>query len=235
MDRFTFPRLTTFELSATPEGTFSNEEGFPATQLLDFLEATPTLESISLAILAEISLVGIPPERIVILPNVEKFYAVEQEKSFGRHTDLEALHIGWMVSTIKTTQPACICIQYVVFMGCRPIQGETIVGNARARFSLFKRTQFFDATNSRVPSVSKPAVNGPKRVAMMWPHLGDLLGGGSSSIDHASSSRVAVSLGTSPDPAPRDLPHARVRVLSESAKFCKGRVAAAKFVIRTTT
>ena len=82
LDRFTFPHLTTFELSATPEGTFSDEEGFPTTQLLDFLEAMPMLESISLAVHAEISLVGVPPERIVILPNVEKFYAVEQEPNY---------------------------------------------------------------------------------------------------------------------------------------------------------
>ena len=45
---------------------------------------------------------------------------------------------------------------------------------------------------------------------------------------------IAISLGTSPDPAPQDPPLARERVLWESDRFCKGRVAVAKFVIETT-
>ena len=62
---FTFPSLTTFELSMISEG-----EDFPASELLDFLEATPTLETVHIRIKAE---VDDPPENVIVLPNVKVF------------------------------------------------------------------------------------------------------------------------------------------------------------------
>lgn len=79
LGHFALPNLTSFELLTFPEETFSDEEAFPILQLLDFLEATPTLQTVSLAVHMETSLAGVPPGRIVILPNVEGFYTIEQE------------------------------------------------------------------------------------------------------------------------------------------------------------
>jgi hypothetical protein len=64
---FRFPNLTTFELWAVPE------EDFRASQLLDFLEASPMLRTVDMKIITDIVLEGVPRERIVVLPNVETF------------------------------------------------------------------------------------------------------------------------------------------------------------------
>ncbi|KAF9652215.1 hypothetical protein BDM02DRAFT_3183927 [Thelephora ganbajun] len=67
LNHFAFPHLTTFDLTVELESG-----SFPASQLLNFLEATPTLRVVHVKIEGEISLVDAPPERIVILPNVER-------------------------------------------------------------------------------------------------------------------------------------------------------------------
>ena len=64
---FRFPNLTTFELSAVPE------DDFHASQLLDFLEASPMLRTVDMKVITDIVLEGVPRERIVVLPNVETF------------------------------------------------------------------------------------------------------------------------------------------------------------------
>ena len=66
LDHFAFPNLTTFELSSTPE-----DEEFPVSQLLNFLEASPTLQVVRIKIEAVIFLGDVPPERVIVLPNVE--------------------------------------------------------------------------------------------------------------------------------------------------------------------
>jgi hypothetical protein len=69
---FTLPNLTTFSLLATP--ALKSEAGYHALELLDFLEASPTLRTVSIKIIAGmIRLHNIPPERVVVLPNVNAF------------------------------------------------------------------------------------------------------------------------------------------------------------------
>ena len=78
LNYFAFPNLTTFELSATPE-----DEGFPAAQLLNFLEASPVLQTVRIRIEAGVVLLGdVPPERVVVLPNVEALSITQSEPSY---------------------------------------------------------------------------------------------------------------------------------------------------------
>ena len=72
VNHFAFPNLTTFELSAAPQ----NHE-FHTPQLLDFLEASPTLQTVHLRIHGYTTLRDIPPDRVVVLPNVETFSLVQ--------------------------------------------------------------------------------------------------------------------------------------------------------------
>jgi hypothetical protein len=66
---FYFPNLTVFEFSALT-GVFT----YHALELLDFLEASPMLQTVSAKIMAgTIGLDAIPEERIVVLPNVKTF------------------------------------------------------------------------------------------------------------------------------------------------------------------
>jgi len=86
LGHFVFPNLTTFELSTAPGG-----EGFRASELLNFLEASPTLRTVQIAIIADIILSGIPQERVVVLPNVETFSLVVDD---GRPGYKIAAHIS---------------------------------------------------------------------------------------------------------------------------------------------
>ena len=87
LNHFAFPNLTTFELKAAPDG-----EEFPASQLLDFLEATPTLQTVHITIKGEISLAGVPPGRIVVLSNAKNFSVARDEPEIGRaHSELQSL------------------------------------------------------------------------------------------------------------------------------------------------
>lgn len=86
LGHFAFPNLTTFELSAAP-----GNEGFRASELLNFLEASPTLRTVRMGIIADIALVGVPQERVVVLPNVETFSLVVND---GRPGYKIAAHIS---------------------------------------------------------------------------------------------------------------------------------------------
>ena len=70
LNRFVFPSLTLFELSVT------KVEGFRASLLLDFLEASPMLRTVHLKILTDILFDDIPRERAIVLPNVESLSLV---------------------------------------------------------------------------------------------------------------------------------------------------------------
>ena len=67
LSRFTFPNLTVFELSAYPEGECS------ASYLLDFLKASPTLQTVELMIPPTVVLRGVPREMVVVLSDVKSF------------------------------------------------------------------------------------------------------------------------------------------------------------------
>ena len=78
LNHFTFPNLTTFELSAMRVG-----EEFPVSQLLDFLEALPALQTVRIEIAAEIYTEDIPLERVIVLPNVEIFSVTQDKPGYG--------------------------------------------------------------------------------------------------------------------------------------------------------
>ena len=99
LNRFTFPNLTAFKLTAIP-----GQNTFPASQLLDFLDVTPTLRTIHVAIDAEISLEGVLPRRIVALPNVERFAVAEKEPGYRIATCIScpsAKHVSLMQEDIR--------------------------------------------------------------------------------------------------------------------------------------
>jgi hypothetical protein len=64
---FLFPNLTTFEISSGPENRCS------ASHLLDFLKASPTLQTVDVKIIIAIEPRSVPQETIVVLPNVKTF------------------------------------------------------------------------------------------------------------------------------------------------------------------
>jgi hypothetical protein len=63
--RFVFPNLVSFDLSAAPW------ESFRVLGLLDFLEASPMLQTVRMKIFGDLSLEGVPQERVVVLPRME--------------------------------------------------------------------------------------------------------------------------------------------------------------------
>jgi len=75
LNYFAFPNLTTFKFSA-------RDEEFPISQLLDFLEALPTLQTVRITIKAELLLGDVPPERVVVLPNAEVFSVTQGEPGY---------------------------------------------------------------------------------------------------------------------------------------------------------
>ena len=97
INRFVFPNLTRFELTTTPV-----EEGFNfRASLLNFLEASPTLETVYLKIVGDMPPEVLPRRRVVLLPNVEAFIMAVDDTGPGyeiaahiscpsaRHTSLE--------------------------------------------------------------------------------------------------------------------------------------------------
>jgi len=68
LNHFVFPNLTTFKLSTGP-GWYT----FRALGLLDFLEASPTLQKVKMEITARILLEGVAQRGVVVLPNVQTF------------------------------------------------------------------------------------------------------------------------------------------------------------------
>jgi hypothetical protein len=82
---FVFPHLVSFELTAMPV------HNLLASQLLDFLGASPTLRTVDVKIIAGISFEDVPPGRVVVLPNVENFRLTFSEDASGYAT---ATHIS---------------------------------------------------------------------------------------------------------------------------------------------
>ena len=78
LNHFIFPNLKTFELSVTRFW-----DPFPFSDLLDFFGASPTLETIRMRIMTDTFQGDIPPERVVVLPNVETF-SVTQDEPYHR-------------------------------------------------------------------------------------------------------------------------------------------------------
>jgi len=70
LNYFAFPNLTTFEFSTVGEE-------FLISQLLNFLEASPTLQMVRMKIEAEVLRSDVHPERVIVLPNVEIFSITE--------------------------------------------------------------------------------------------------------------------------------------------------------------
>ena len=64
---FTFPNLTSFRMLVELGKSFS------ASQILDFLEASPMLRTVHMEIFADISLEGVPQDRLVVLRSVDNF------------------------------------------------------------------------------------------------------------------------------------------------------------------
>ena len=67
LNNFAFPRLVSFDLLTT------GIDGFRATQLLDFLEASPMLRTVRIKVTAFTALNRIPQERVATLPQVGTF------------------------------------------------------------------------------------------------------------------------------------------------------------------
>jgi len=86
LNHFAFPNLTILELSVTPE-----VEVFRASQLLDFLEASPMLQLVHIDIIADILLEGAPQERVIPLPNVVAFTLIVDDGGPGYEI---AVHIS---------------------------------------------------------------------------------------------------------------------------------------------
>ena len=73
---FAFPNLTTFEFTAA-------SGGFPISQLLNFLEALPTLQTVRIKIGTQVLRGDVPPERVIVFPNVEIFSVTEGGLGYG--------------------------------------------------------------------------------------------------------------------------------------------------------
>ncbi|KAF9643416.1 hypothetical protein BDM02DRAFT_3264106 [Thelephora ganbajun] len=67
---FAFPNLTTLDFRTWMIWT----DAFPVSQLLNFLEASPTLQQIVAVITADRFSEDIPPDRVVVLPYIKTFY-----------------------------------------------------------------------------------------------------------------------------------------------------------------
>jgi len=75
LNHFAFPNLTSLEFSAMGRE-------FPISQLLNFLEASPTLQTVRIRIEEEQLLEDVPMERVIVLPNVEIFSVTESEPGY---------------------------------------------------------------------------------------------------------------------------------------------------------
>jgi len=77
LNHFIFPSLTTFELSTMPA------EGVQASELLNFFEASPMLQTVYMRIIAGILLEDLPQGKVVVLPNVRTFCLVVSDGAPG--------------------------------------------------------------------------------------------------------------------------------------------------------
>lgn len=80
LPHFAFPNLTTFKFL-----TWERLEAFPASLLLNFLEASPSLQEISMEITRDICIChkDVPLDRVIVLPCVESFYLNIMNDSSG--------------------------------------------------------------------------------------------------------------------------------------------------------
>jgi len=76
LNHFAFPNLTTFEFWAVADD-------LPISRLLNFFEALPTLRTARIKIEAGVLQGDVPPERVIVLPNVEIFSVTERRPSYG--------------------------------------------------------------------------------------------------------------------------------------------------------
>ena len=76
LNHFAFRNLTTFEFTAA-------SGGFPISQLLNFLEALPTLQTVRMKIGTEVLRGDVPPQRVIVLPNIEIFSVTEGGLGYG--------------------------------------------------------------------------------------------------------------------------------------------------------
>ena len=82
LSHFVFPNLTTFKLSATPVLALALQ--YHALELLDFLEASPRLQTVYIRLMAGmIRLHNLPYDRVVVLPNVDAFSLVVADAGAG--------------------------------------------------------------------------------------------------------------------------------------------------------
>ena len=77
LNYFIFPNLASFELSV------EKVENFQASQLLDFLEASPMLQKVDVMVIADILFDDVPRERAIVLPNLESFSLVVSDGGPG--------------------------------------------------------------------------------------------------------------------------------------------------------
>ena len=82
LNRFIFPNLTSFELS------MYSVERFRGSQLLDFLEALPMLRAVRMKIYSAISLKGIPPDKVLVLHNVESLSLAAKDGGYELATHM---------------------------------------------------------------------------------------------------------------------------------------------------
>lgn len=96
LSHFVFPNLTRFELSVTP----AIEPGYRALEILEFLEASPVLRTVSMKIIAKVMRFDdVHLDRVVVLPNAETFSLVMDDPGAGYEL---AAHIS-CPSAKKTT------------------------------------------------------------------------------------------------------------------------------------
>ena len=74
---FLFPNLTSFHFSTSPSQIFH------ASQILDFLETSPMLQTVHLEVITDISLHQVLQRNVVVLPNVETFKLVVSDGKAG--------------------------------------------------------------------------------------------------------------------------------------------------------
>ena len=78
LSRFSFPNLVEFRFLVQ-----QGRGGFPTLQLLNFLEASPMLQVVSIHFMVDLSLNGVPRERVVVLPKVEDLRIIVVESTPG--------------------------------------------------------------------------------------------------------------------------------------------------------
>ena len=122
LSHFIFPNLTTFELSSCP-----NEED-SALCLLNFLKASPKLQTVKMKITPKFVLGNVPQDMVVVLPNVETF-SIHVDDDIVRHVYDIAAHIScpraWYTSLTQETYDADTDSNLEIFP--TPILWNTIV------------------------------------------------------------------------------------------------------------